>query len=47
MYMGVEEPRDFVECEGTRMLRDGGREVWVVDEPGLAEECMAEARRGH
>jgi pyrimidine deaminase RibD-like protein len=47
VYMGVEEPKDFVECEGTRMLREDRREVWVVDEPGLAEECLREARRGH
>lgn len=47
VYIGVQEPTDFVECEGTRLLRDCGRQVWVVEAPGLAEECLYEARRGH
>ncbi|BGO97833.1 Bifunctional protein RIB2 [Rhodotorula toruloides] len=48
VYMGVEEPKDFVECEGTRLLREAGREVFVVvdpQDPSLGEECLRVARR--
>lgn len=47
IYVGVEEPRDFVECEGTRLLREQGREVVLVvdpEDPGLGEECLRVAR---
>lgn len=47
VFVGVEEPTDFVACEGTRKLRESGAEVWVVEREGLREECLAEARRGH
>ncbi|ORY54282.1 cytidine deaminase-like protein [Leucosporidium creatinivorum] len=47
VYIGVQEPSDFVECEGTRLLRECGRQVWVVEAPGLAEECLEVARKGH
>ena len=47
VYMGVEEPKDFVECEGTRKLKASGAEVWVVEDDGLREACLKEARRGH
>jgi pyrimidine deaminase RibD-like protein len=47
VYMGVEEPSDFVECEGTRKLKESGAGVWVVEGPGLREACLKEARRGH
>lgn len=47
VYVGVEEPRDFVECEGTRMLREAGKRVILVDDDKLSQECLAEARRGH
>lgn len=41
---GVEEPPDFVECEGVRILEEGG--VQVLRVVGLEEECLAAARRG-
>ncbi|GAA6048896.1 hypothetical protein JCM3770_007109 [Rhodotorula araucariae] len=47
VYMGVEEPRDFVECEGTRLLRQAGKEVFVVVDPAdprLGDECLRVAR---
>ncbi|KAL8292905.1 hypothetical protein RQP46_000599 [Phenoliferia psychrophenolica] len=47
VFMGVEEPSDFVECEGTKRLREAGAEVWVVQREGLRDECLQEARRGH
>ncbi|KAM0753898.1 cytidine deaminase-like protein [Meredithblackwellia eburnea MCA 4105] len=47
VYMGVEEPTDFVECEGIRKLKDSGAAVFVVESEGLREECLREARRGH
>ncbi|KAK4703809.1 hypothetical protein P7C70_g2405, partial [Phenoliferia sp. Uapishka_3] len=47
VYMGVEEPNDFVACQGTRKLRECGADVWVVVREGLREACLAEARRGH
>lgn len=46
-FVGVQEPTDFVECEGTRKLKEAGIEVWLVHGEGLAEECLAEARRAH
>lgn len=46
VYIGVQEPTDFVECEGTRLLLDCKREVYVVEDPGLAEECLKVARGG-
>ena len=49
VFMGVEEPTDFVVCEGVRILREAGVEVVVVvDEAGtLGKKCLAAARRGH
>ncbi|GAA5970140.1 hypothetical protein JCM11641_000283 [Rhodosporidiobolus odoratus] len=47
IYIGVEEPKDFVECEGTRLLKEAGREVWVVVDPAdptLGERCLKVAR---
>ncbi|OWZ69712.1 hypothetical protein AYX14_04886 [Cryptococcus neoformans] len=44
VYLGVEEPPDFVECEGVRILQDGG--VQVVRVVGLEEDCLKAARRG-
>lgn len=47
VFIGCEEPSDFVECEGTRLLRDEGRDVFVVvdpHDPGLADECLRVAR---
>ncbi|KIJ44233.1 hypothetical protein M422DRAFT_60072 [Sphaerobolus stellatus SS14] len=44
-FVGVNEPPDFVSCEGTRKLKDAGIQVvWVK---GLEEECLAVARRSH
>jgi pyrimidine deaminase RibD-like protein len=45
VFIGVEEPTDFVLCEGIKLLRDAGIEVWIVE--GLNEECIQEARKGH
>ena len=44
VYLGVEEPPDFVQCEGVKILQDGGVEVWRVK--GLETECLQAARRG-
>jgi pyrimidine deaminase RibD-like protein len=42
VIIGVQEPDDFVTCEGVKVLRDGGVEVkWVK---GLDEECLRVAR---
>jgi len=42
VIIGVQEPDDFVTCEGVKVLRDGGVEVkWVK---GLEEECLRVAR---
>ncbi len=41
---GVEEPPDFVQCEGVRILEDGGVVVRRIS--GLEEECLETARRG-
>ncbi|WVN88842.1 uncharacterized protein L203_104056 [Cryptococcus depauperatus CBS 7841] len=44
VYLGVKEPPDFVQCEGVRILQEGG--VNVVKVAGLEEECINAARRG-
>lgn len=44
-FIGVGEPKDFVECEGQRKLMEAGIEVVRVK--GLEEECLAVARTGH
>ncbi len=44
VHQGVEEPPDFVQCEGVRILEDGGIVVRRV--VGLEEECLTAARRG-
>ncbi|KAK4689736.1 hypothetical protein P7C73_g398, partial [Tremellales sp. Uapishka_1] len=44
VYLGVEEPPDFVQCEGVRILMDGG--VVVKRVVGLEEACLQAARRG-
>ncbi|KAG7092578.1 hypothetical protein E1B28_008924 [Marasmius oreades] len=44
-FIGVDEPDDFVNCEGAQKLKLAGVEVLWVD--GLQEECLAVARRGH
>jgi len=44
-FIGVDEPSDFVQCEGARRLKDAGVEVhWVK---GLEDDCLKVARRGH
>ncbi|GAA5865984.1 hypothetical protein JCM8547_002904 [Rhodosporidiobolus lusitaniae] len=47
IFIGVEEPSDFVECEGTRLLKESGRAVYVVvdpEDPTLGEQCLKVAR---
>ncbi|KAG0665855.1 DRAP deaminase [Rhodotorula mucilaginosa] len=47
VFIGVEEPKDFVECEGTRLLREAGRQVFVVvdpEDPDLGKACLQVAR---
>ena len=47
VYIGVEEPKDFVECEGTRLLREAGRQVFVVvdpEDPDFGKACLQVAR---
>lgn len=44
VFLGVEEPPDFVQCEGVRILEQGGVEVRRV--VGLEDECLKAARRG-
>jgi pyrimidine deaminase RibD-like protein len=44
VYLGVEEPPDFVQCEGVRILEEGGVEVGRVI--GLEQDCLRAARRG-
>jgi pyrimidine deaminase RibD-like protein len=44
VFLGVEEPPDFVKCEGVRILEQGAVEVRRV--VGLEEECLRLARRG-
>ncbi|KAG8820740.1 hypothetical protein FRC18_011618 [Serendipita sp. 400] len=43
-YIGAAEPPDFVNCEGARLLKEGGVEVYWV--PEVAEECLRVARTG-
>ncbi|KAG9103126.1 hypothetical protein FRC06_000152 [Ceratobasidium sp. 370] len=43
--IGVSEPDDFVQCEGTRKLREAGVEIVRLE--GMEAECLAAARRGH
>lgn len=47
VFMGVEEPKDFVECTGVVELRSAGIEVIVVEGDDLNQLCLLEARRGH
>ncbi|CAE7133467.1 unnamed protein product [Rhizoctonia solani] len=43
--IGVKEPADFVQCEGTKKLQNAGiNVVWLDD---LEHECLSMARRGH
>ncbi|CAE6435220.1 unnamed protein product [Rhizoctonia solani] len=43
--IGVKEPADFVQCEGTKKLEDAGiRIIWLDD---LEAECLSMARRDH
>ncbi|KAL7414544.1 hypothetical protein BDY24DRAFT_409349 [Mrakia frigida] len=44
VFVGVNEPPDFVQCLGTRVLEEAGVEVWRVE--GLEKECLEFARRG-
>lgn len=44
MTQGVEEPPDFVQCEGVKILQQGGVDVLRVS--GLEEDCLKAARRG-
>jgi pyrimidine deaminase RibD-like protein len=44
VYLGVEEPLDFVKCEGVEILEKGGVRVERVR--GLEEQCLKAARRG-
>ncbi|ODO02977.1 hypothetical protein I350_05820 [Cryptococcus amylolentus CBS 6273] len=44
VFLGVEEPPDYVQCEGVRILQDGG--VNVIRVVGLEEQCLEAARRG-
>jgi pyrimidine deaminase RibD-like protein len=44
-FIGVQEPDDFVQCEGAQKLMAAGIEViWIK---GLEEACLNVARRGH
>lgn len=43
--IGVKEPTDFVQCEGTRKLQEAGVNIIWLDD--LEAECLAMARRGH
>ncbi|CED84750.1 Cytosine deaminase FCY1 and related enzymes [Phaffia rhodozyma] len=44
VFLGVEEPPDFVDCAGSRLLSEAGVEVYRVG--GLERECLEYARRG-
>lgn len=44
-FIGVSEPNDFVVCEGTQKLKQGG--IQVVYLKGLEEDCLRVARKGH
>lgn len=41
---GVQEPPDFVNCQGIQLMRDGGIQVESVEKMGDA--CLKAARRG-
>ncbi|KAG8734250.1 hypothetical protein FRC11_007505 [Ceratobasidium sp. 423] len=43
--IGVKEPTDFVQCEGTKRLQDAGINVIWLDD--LEAECLTMARRSH
>ncbi|KAJ6596966.1 cytidine deaminase-like protein [Mycena vulgaris] len=43
-FIGVQEPPDFVHCEGAQQLKDAGIEVVWLE--GFGEECLRAARRG-
>lgn len=43
-WQGVSEPPDFVQCEGVRILEEGG--VVVRRVVGMEEDCLDAARRG-
>lgn len=45
VFLGTQEPDDFVKCEGVQQLRDAGVQVYTV--PGFTEKCLEAARRGH
>lgn len=44
VWLGVEEPPDFVQCDGVNILLEGNVEVGRVT--GLEEDCLKAARRG-
>jgi pyrimidine deaminase RibD-like protein len=44
VWLGVEEPPDFVQCQGVNILLEGGVKVGRV--AGLEEDCLKAARRG-
>lgn len=44
VWLGVEEPPDFVQCQGVNILLEGGIQVGRV--AGLEEDCLKAARRG-
>jgi len=44
VWLGVEEPPDFVQCQGVNILLEGGVQVGRV--AGLEEDCLKAARRG-
>lgn len=44
VWLGVEEPPDFVQCDGVNILLQGNVEVGRV--MGLEEDCLKAARRG-
>ncbi|KDE06945.1 hypothetical protein MVLG_02684 [Microbotryum lychnidis-dioicae p1A1 Lamole] len=47
-YVAVLEPDDFVQdVQGVQKLLNTGRQVIVVEDPGLKEDCLRVARRGH
>lgn len=44
VLQGVQEPPDYVQCEGIRLLKQGG--VEVINVPGYEDACLKAARRG-
>ncbi|KAJ9120906.1 hypothetical protein QFC22_002841 [Naganishia vaughanmartiniae] len=44
VYIGVQEPPDYVQCEGIHLLKQGGVEVLHIR--GFEEDCLKAARRG-